>query len=132
MATQEMESAEPFAPTPAAEWVDPHPAQEVTLPSGNRARIKKPNLYILGRTGQVPAKVVKAQERRAAKQPEKEMTVAEISERTEDVELFVDWVLTRCFLEPRLAAGSENGHLSVAMLTADDKAFVIATLEIEV
>ena len=121
---------EPFAPTPVAEWVDPHPAQDVTLPSGNRARIKKPNLYILGRTGQVPAKVVKAQERSA--KPAKELTVAEIAERSEDVELFVDWVLTRCFIEPRVALVAQNGDLPLSMLTADDKAFVIKTLDIEV
>lgn len=127
-----MTDSEQFTPTPAAAWVDPHPAQDVVLPSGNRARIKKPNLYILGRSGQVPAKVEAAAERSKAPARPVEMTAQVVSERTEDVELFVDWVMTRAFLEPRVTLMLEDGAVPAAAISADDKSFVIETLGIEV
>ena len=132
-----MSDVKQFAPTPAGEWSDPNPPQDVELPSGRYARIKKPNLYILGRTGQVPAPVEKAQKRRAEAKPAP-MTpdavelMQRIEARAEDVEVYVNWVMTRAFLEPRVSADGAGDTVPVSALTADDKTFVIETLGIEV
>jgi hypothetical protein len=123
-----------FTPTPASAWVDPNPPREVELPSGNKAVVKKPNLYILGRTGQVPQKVAKAAARTKKTDgiTSGSLDVRAIAARIDDIELYVDWALTRAFISPRVTLDAEEGAVPVAALTADDKAFVLEVLEIEV
>lgn len=132
-----------FAPTPASQWTDPHPAQEVTLPSGNRAIIKRPNFYILGRSGLTPAKVDAAQKRakaagaKAAAAKAAPTTPEDIVERLEDVEVMVNWSTTKAFLKPVVTlieaeADPDKDIIHVSHLSADDKSFVLEVLKIEV
>lgn len=132
--TPEPVTAEPveLVPTPATEWVDPQPAKQVTLPSGNSAIIKKPNFYVLARTGQVPPRAKKATAHSQAAAKKTDPTPEQIMDRLDDIELYVDWALVKAFIEPRVTFTQEAGAVPVSALTAEDKAFVVETLGIEV
>ena len=122
-----------FSPTPAVQWVDRHPPQEVTLPSGNRAVVKRPNFYIFGRSGQVPKRVQKAQERREAAAESRRVPSPEhVAERLEDVELMVNWAMTKAFVDPVVSLDPREGAVLAADISADDKTYVLEFLEIEV
>jgi hypothetical protein len=122
-----------FTPTPAALWVDPNPAREVELPSGNKAVVKKPNLYILGRTGQVPADVKKAAGRvQKARATHVTVSAAEAAEALADFEVYVDWIVTRCFIAPRVTLDGSGESLALSAVSSDDKRYVVSELGIEV
>ena len=115
-------SEDALQPTPAAEWpkkADPAP---VALPSGAVAVLRQPNVYVMARIGEMPAKVRKIGET----QKFGETLVGE------DLLVMLDFLVAASFVEPKCSFTRRKGVLCIADVDEEDKAFVIELLGLRV
>lgn len=118
------DATEEFTPTPAKEWATTTPL-DVELPSGKRARVRKPNPFFLARTGQVPKKVREAADAQA--QLAEEVTL----ENLEAASVIVDFLIAKSFVEPKVSLWPVKDAVWVGDITPDDKAFLIEKLDLK-
>jgi hypothetical protein len=98
--------------TPVTAWKKPEP-ESVTLPSGNVAKLTRPNMYVLIKTGQVPKEMMRLLE------GDEEMTFIER-------QAALEWQVAIAFIEPEVVLGDpEDGKLHIDDLEDRDKQAVI-------
>jgi hypothetical protein len=116
------ETAETFVPTKAEDYpVDRD--MEVTLPSGAKVVLHRPNKYALMKAGRFP-KDVEAAVRQAAEEgvaPDFEVRMKAL-----------DYLLCETFVDPKLHITPKKGYVSVHALPDPDREFVIFLLGLSV
>lgn len=127
-------SREPTAP---AAW-PANPTITVTLPSGAVARVRKPALYVLAKSGQVPKRVSAAAARLdddagpdvKAVPPSPDEDLERLTAFVDDLETVVNFYCTRTFVEPRVTMTPQDGALWVGDLDGADKLAALAAVGI--
>lgn len=130
---------EKFVPSDPEEFTEPYESKNVTLPSGRRAVVRRPNTFFLGKTGQVPERVKKAsatrQKARDAGETEQEgrrLSADESLEQAAAADAMADFLVAKSFVRPRCTLAPTKGTVCIHQVSADDKAYVIEVLELEV
>jgi hypothetical protein len=98
--------------TPVDAWKRAEP-ESVTLPSGNTAKLNRPNMYVLIKTGQVPSEMMRLLE------GDEDMTFIERQSA-------IEWQVAVAFVEPEVVLGDrEEGKLHIDDIEDRDKSYVI-------
>jgi hypothetical protein len=107
-------------PTPASEW-KVEEEEAVTLPSGNVATLKRPQLSVLIRHGEVPETLLQAAGALASGEAPDDLATA--------VQL-TDLLISFAFVNPKIALDDAgDGDLSIEALADQDKVFVAAWIK---
>jgi hypothetical protein len=106
-------------PTPASEW-KVEEEEAVTLPSGNVATLKRPQLSVLVRHGEVPEELLQAAGALASGEAPDDLATA--------VQL-TDLLISFAFVDPKVAFEGDGGGLSIEALADQDKIFVAAWIK---
>lgn len=129
--------------TPVDEWPAKKIPEITVLPSGAICKLRKPNVFVLMRTGQVPPRL------RAAlmKVDEKKIDADPIGALGNEAELMLDWLVASSFVNPvclmqkgdadrknreLVAAGRKPTFLWIGQVDEDDKQSVIERLGLRV
>ena len=107
-----------LTPTPAAEWPKRSDPEPVKLPSGGVAVLRQPNVYVMARIGELPAKVRKIGE---AHGPDEALG-------GDDLLTMLDFLVSSSFVEPPCSFTRRKDTLYVGDISDEDKAFVIEYL----
>jgi len=112
MTTKAMDTAAKSKATPANGWKRAE-AEAVKLPSGNTAMLRRPNMYVLIKTGQVPSEMMRMLE------GDDDMTF-------EEKQRAIEWQVTVAFAEPEVVMGEATGEqLSIDDIEDRDKSAVL-------
>jgi len=137
MTTAKKPASAPRAPTAAEAW-PMNPTITVHLPSGAVAKVRKPALYVLAKSGQVPKRVSTAANRLEAAPDVKHTPPAPDEDLDEylttfinDLETVVNFYCTRTFVEPRVTMTAQDGALWVGDLDGADKLAALAAVGIQ-
>jgi hypothetical protein len=104
--------------TPAAQWKKAEP-ELVELPSGNSAFLKRPNMYVLMKTGQIPEVVMRMMD------GDENLTLIE-------KQFAMEWQVAIAFKEPRISVeGVLEGELNIDDIDDKDKNAVMTFLAVE-
>lgn len=111
-----------FTPTPAGEYPISR-VLELELPSGAKVRVKKPSVYLLKRTGAIPASVQAIIER----------TGGDPAEMTEDERAeLLDFMTAASFVEPKVSLTPRADHVCLADIQDEDRNAVVVALNMRV
>lgn len=98
--------------TPVGDWKKAEP-ESVVLPSGNIAKLSRPNMYVLIKTGRVPSEMMGLLE------GDEDMSFL-------DRQSAIEWQVAQAFVEPEVVLGErEEGKLHIDDIEDRDKSFVI-------
>lgn len=125
--TDEIEQVEVFEPTPVEQWPKKTAPLELTLPSGAKARIRRPATTLLLRTGQVPPRLRAA----IAKASKEQLQADPLAALGDASSLALDWMVAASFVEPQVTMQRKKGCLYIDDLDEADKDFVIAELDLK-
>jgi hypothetical protein len=107
-----------LAPTPASEWPKKAAPLPVELPSGAVAVLRQPNVFVMGRIGEMPAKVRKIGEKHGPGEPLD----------GDDLLTMLDFLVCASFVDPKCSFTRRKDTLCIADVSDDDKAFIIEHL----
>ena len=113
-----MSDEKPLVPTSAAAWPKKADPEPVELPSGAVAVLRQPNVYVMARIGEMPAKVRKIGEKHGPNAPLD----------GEDLLTMLDFLVSASFVDPPCSFTRRKDVLCVADIDDEDKAFVIEHL----
>ena len=105
-----------LTPTPVAEWPK-NVAQTVSLPSGGVAKVKRPDVFALIRSGKVPKKVAAL----ILSKGKHVMTEAEAV-------TLIEFLIAASFVDPLVSLTRTAGAVCIRDMGDDDKAFVMTLL----
>jgi len=98
--------------TPATGWKRAEP-EAVKLPSGNTAMLRRPNMYVLIKTGQVPDEMMR-------------MLEGDDTLSFEEKQRAIEWQVSVAFVEPEVVMGEAEGEkLSIDDIEDRDKSAVL-------
>jgi len=118
----EQDKSSELTPTPIELWPSEVKPITITLPSGAVARVKRPSMALMVRTGRVPAFIRKLV-----------TSKTDIGELTgKDLSLLLDFLVASAFVEPKVSLQPKDGTLHISRICDEDKDAVIELLDLKV
>lgn len=114
----------PSEATTASGWFRPPATEVMELPSGNVARLRRPSVLAMMKTGQIPNPLIEAAAAVASG------TASPDYQRTAEL---IDFLTAAAFVEPRvvLEGPTVDGELHIDEISDADKKFVVAWAQSE-